>query len=96
MGAQFLGIGLLVGAQALSNLHEQHAPQGGPLLLGLSAVSAVALSALCAVKWRLSVRFKLYATHASRLIWHLCTGGPSGSGPLLTLPVSFLAWMRLL
>lgn len=56
LGAQFLGVGLLVGAQALSNLHEQHAPQGGPLLLGLSAISAMALSALCAVKWRLSVR----------------------------------------
>ena len=66
-GAQFLGIGLVVGAQALNNLREQHAPQGGPLLLGLSAVSAVALSALCAVKWRLSVRFTLRAMHASQL-----------------------------
>lgn len=67
VGAQFLGIGLLVGAQALSNLHEQHAPQGGPLLLGLSAMSAVALSALCAVKWRLSVRFRLYAILINQL-----------------------------
>ncbi len=54
--AQLLGIGLLVGAQALGNLREQQAPQGGPLLLGMAAVSAVLLSTLCAAKWRLAVR----------------------------------------
>ena len=45
-----------MGAQALGNLREQQAPQGGPLLLGMAAVSAVLLSTLCAAKWRLAVR----------------------------------------
>ncbi|KAK9827652.1 hypothetical protein WJX81_004004 [Elliptochloris bilobata] len=54
----FVGIGLLVGAQALANLREQTAPQGGPLLLGMAAVSALALSALCAAKWRLSEQLR--------------------------------------
>lgn len=60
--AQFVGIGVVVGAQALGNLRAQHAPEGGPLLLALASASAVLLSALCAAKWRLSVRGRPSAT----------------------------------
>ena len=53
---QFIGIGVVVGRDALRHLWLHQAPEQGALLCIIAALSMMVLTALALAKWQLAVR----------------------------------------